>query len=141
MSFWDSSALVPLIVQQALTDRAERNYQKERGGIIIWWGTLSECVSALARLERSKDLTTDEVEQALKALTAISTSWHEILPSDLLREKANRLMRVHPLRMGDAFQLASAIIASEDLVSAVTVATFDERLTVAARKEGFEIVA
>lgn len=140
MNFWDTSALVPLIIEQSSTARVEACYQRESRGVFVWWGTYTECVSSLARLERSQDLTSREVEQALRALALLAETWHEILPSDMVRDKANRLLRLHSLRTGDAFQLASAIIASEDLASKVAVVTLDERLATAARKEGFEVI-
>ena len=106
----------------------------------MWWGTVSECTSALTRLERDGDLSTVEVEQAFTALNAIAATWNEILPSDLVRDRANRLLRVHPLRTGDAFQLASAIVASEDMASKIAIVTFDSRLATAARREGFVVL-
>ncbi len=141
MNFWDTSALVPLIVEQALSSRAEAYYQRERHGVFVWWGTYTECVSSLARLERERGLRSQEFEQALRLLSTLAESWNEVLPSDVLRARANRLLRIHPLRTGDVFQLASAIIASEDLASRVAVVTFDERLAAAARREGFEVMA
>lgn len=140
MNFWDTSALVPLIVEQPLSAHSEEHYRHEARGVFVWWGTYTECVSALTRLERAGALSSLETEQALKALASLSKSWNEILPSDLVRHKANRLLRLHPLRTADAFQLASAIIASEDLASKIAVVTFDQRLAQAAKKEGFEVV-
>lgn len=141
MNFWDSSALIPLITEQKLSKKAESLYLQDKQGLYVWWGTMTECISALCRLERLSDLTSSEVENALVALRKLSKSWNIILPSDQLREKANRLLRVHPLRAADSFQLAAAIIASEDLLSKISFITFDERLAVAARKEGFEVIS
>jgi predicted nucleic acid-binding protein len=141
MSFWDSSAIIPLVATQEMTSRADELYRSEKSGIIVWWGTYTECVSALSRLERMSELTSAEVEKALAAVREISKSWNVILPSNQVREKANRLLRVHPLRTGDAFQLASAIVASEDSTSSLALTTFDERLATAARKEGFPVIA
>ena len=139
MNFWDSSALVPLIVEQASTSKAEEVYRCESHGVLVWWGSFTECVSAIARLERLDQLDNHECEQALRALSQLSKNWHEILPSDMVREKANRILRLHPLRAGDAFQLASAIVASEDQMSKLGFVTYDERLAIAARKEGFTV--
>jgi len=140
VNFWDSSAVASLLVEQAQSAHAEMLYRKEPGGVFVWWGTYTECVSAIARLEREAFLTSQEAEQAFRALVMLAKSWNEILPSDIVREKANRVLRVHPLRTGDAFQLASAIVASEDMASKISLVTFDERLATAARKEGFEVV-
>lgn len=141
MNFWDSSALVPLLIEQKSTAAVEKLYAEERRGVFVWWGTYTECVSALARLEREHTLDVDEVEAALRALGEIAKSWSEILPSDRVRERANRMLRVHPLRTGDAFQLGSLVVASEDAASKVSLATFDERLAAAARKEGFNVLS
>lgn len=140
MNFWDSSAIVPLLVTQELSSRSEKLWQNEKRGVFVWWGTYTECVSALTRLERDENLTSLETEQALRLLSSLARSWNEIIPSDLVRERANRLLRLHPLRTGDAFQLASAIVASEDLVSKIALVTFDARLASAARREGFEVI-
>ncbi len=139
MNFWDTSALVPLILDQALSSRALEYFREESLGIFVWWGTYTECVSAIARLEREQLLSNGEAEQALRALAELATHWNEVLPSDMVRERANRLLRLHPLRTADAFQLAGAIVASEDLASRVAFVSFDERLAIAARKEGFSV--
>lgn len=140
MSFWDTSALVPLLIQQERTAEAEAIYKKELQGVFVWWGTYSECISAVARLERNGHLGVDEAEQALEVLALLAKSWNEILPTDSVRDKSNRLLRLHPLRTGDAFQLASALVASEDHASKIAFVSFDERLAVAARKEGFKVI-
>ena len=140
MNFRDSSALIPLVTEQQFSKRAESLYSEDKQGVYVWWGTMNEYISALSRLERSSDLTSSEVENALTGLRKLSKSWNIILPSDQVRDKANRLISVHPLRAADSFQLASAIIASEDLSSKILFMTFNERLAVAARKEGFEVV-
>lgn len=46
-------------------------------------------------------------------LKQIAEGWHEIEPSEVLRENAVRFLRVHALRAGDALQLAAAFIAAE----------------------------
>jgi hypothetical protein len=48
---------------------------------------------------------------ALQRLQQLSAGWHEIDPSDEIRETAARFLRVHPLRAADALQLAAAFAA------------------------------
>jgi hypothetical protein len=57
-----------------------------------------------------------------------------------MREAAVRFLRVHPLRSADALQLAAAFIAAERRPSSLQVVTLDDRLTAAARKEGFVLI-
>jgi hypothetical protein len=61
-------------------------------------------------------------------------------PSDAIRETATRFVRVHPLRAADAFQLAAAYLATERRPAVLPFVTLDERLAVAARKEGFTVL-
>ena len=39
--------------------------------------------------------------------------WHQVDPSDAIREAAVRFLRVHPLRAADALQLAAAFVVAE----------------------------
>jgi uncharacterized protein len=52
---------------------------------------------------------------------------------------AVRFLRVHPVRAADALQLAAAFVAAERRPASLEVITFDDRLAVAARKEGFVV--
>ena len=108
--------------------------------MLVWWGSQVECASALARLERSTALNVEEATRALSRLRRFADGWHEIEPSDIVRESAMRFLRVHPLRAADALQLAAAFIAAERRPSSLRVITLDERLADAARKEGFELI-
>ena len=53
------------------------------------------------------------------------------------RDRVIRLLRVHPLRMADAFQLAAAIVAAENHPASLQFVTLDDRLGQAAEREGF----
>jgi hypothetical protein len=57
-----------------------------------------------------------------------------------LRRLAQRLVRVHPLRAADAFQLAAALVAAEPDPSGVEFVCLDPRLANAASREGFRVV-
>jgi predicted nucleic acid-binding protein len=73
-------------------------------------------------------------------LKHLAHAWHEVDPSDPVREAAVRFLRVHPLRAADALQLAAAFVAAEGRPSSLEVVTLDDRLAVAARKEGFVLI-
>jgi len=51
-----------------------------------------------------------------------------------------RLLRIHPLRAADAFQLAAALVACEERPAGFSFLTGDERLGEAAENEGFALV-
>ena len=61
-------------------------------------------------------------------------------PTEMVRESAMRFLRVHPLPAADALQLAAAFIAAERRPASLQLVTLDERVAVAARKEGFALV-
>ncbi len=140
MRFWDSSGIVPLLVFQQFSERVKDILSADDGAPIVWWGTFVECSSALARLEREQLISSLDHEQALDILKLLAASWHEVQPSRILRDKAARLLRLHTLRSADALQLAAALIASEDLSVPLEVVCFDERLSIAARREGFSVI-
>lgn len=138
MKFWDSSALLPLIVSEATT-ASTRAMLIADPVMVVWWGTRIECASALARLERDGALDAAGASRAFDNLETLAAAWHEIDASDMLRECAVRLLRVHPLRAADAVQLSAAVIAAEMRPTSLAFVTADRRLADAARKEGFAV--
>lgn len=138
MKFWDSSALVPLLVEEEMTVPLRDLYLGEPGAI-TWWGTSIECASALARLERENKLSAREAAEAFERLDALGRHWHRIEPVDAILETARRLLRVHPLRAADSCQLAAAFLASEGRPSTLEFVCLDDRLITAAQREGFVV--
>ena len=139
MKFWDASAIVPLLIE-------ERSSQKLRALLIedplmmVWWATHTECLSALARLDREGLLDAQSGRAARKRLSQLLGNWEEVDPHDEVRETAARLLNVHPLRAADSLQLAAAYLAAERRPSSLEMVTLDERLAAAALKEGFAVI-
>jgi uncharacterized protein len=139
VKFWDASAIVPLLVVEESTPRLQALAAKH-SAMLVWWGSVVECISALARLERDGALDARAMTLALQRLTQLAAGWHEIDPSDEIRETAARFLRVHPLRAADALQLAAAFAAAERRPASLDVVTLDDRLANAARKEAFSVL-
>lgn len=135
MRFWDSSALVPLVLRQPRTSEARRLLDED-DELVVWWGSVIECASAVARLHRDGRLSSSAERDARRLLEALRGSWFEVQPGDAVREQAMRLLRVHPLRTADALQLAAALEWAGAPPDAAFV-TFDDRLREAAVREGF----
>jgi predicted nucleic acid-binding protein len=108
--------------------------------MLVWWTTEVECASAIARLEREGALEPSAANEAYDRLKRLADGWHEVDPSDGIREAAVRFLRVHALRAADALQLAAAFVAAERRPPSLEIITLDERLATAARKEGFGLV-
>jgi predicted nucleic acid-binding protein len=134
--FWDSSAIVPLLVGEEAT-QAMLTLAKEDPAMLVWWATELECVSAIGRLEREDNLSSDATLVALERLDALAEGWSEVQPSEAARRCARRLLRVHSLRAADALQLAAAVVAAEGHPRSLEIVSLDDRLTEAARREGF----
>jgi predicted nucleic acid-binding protein len=137
--FWDSSAILPLLVEEEASRRLQ-SLAAQDSAMLVWWGSAVECVSALARRERDGTLEERVLTFALHRLQRLASHWQEVDPGDAIRETAVRFVRVHPLRAADALQLAAAYVAAEQRPASLTVVTLDERLAGVARKEGFAVL-
>ena len=138
MRFWDSSAVVPLILEQPLSARS-RELLDEDPDVVIWWGTPLECASAFARLRGEGALSPREEAELVRTLAELRSGWYEMVPGDLVRAQAHRVLRLHPLRAADALQLAAAVEWTGGRPTDRILHTFDLRLAAAARREGFEV--
>lgn len=139
MRFWDSSALVPLIVRQSASPAVHAEYGLDPE-IVTWWSTAAECVSAFTRLEREGRISSPGLAVAMTRLAAIEENWQEVRPTERLRATAMRLLRMHPLSAADALQLAAAIVAADGETRLLPILTLDERLARAAEREGFPVI-
>lgn len=136
MRFWDSSAVVPLVVSESSSNLVRRLY-REDPVIIAWWGTELECVSAVARRRRDGDLPPAIAQGAFDRLSVLRRSWQEVEPAEEIRESAARFLRIYPLRAVDALQLAAAFRAAEGRPPTLPFVSLDDRLIAAAESEGF----
>lgn len=138
MIFWDTSALVPLLVDEELSPRVTALARGD-DSLVVWWASPVECTSALARREREGRLTGAQVDSAREILAALRSSWAEVLASPEVRARAERLLLRHPLRAADALQLGAALTWAGGAPTSHAFACVDERLRAAARGEGFKL--
>ena len=134
MRFWDSSAVIPLLIDQECTGRAIELLSVDPD-MVVWWCTPIECWSALMRLEREHRLASDDVDDASRRLSMIAAECYEIAPVEEVRLQARRLLRRHALRAADAMQLAAALVWAGQNEEREFVC-FDVKLKAAARLEG-----
>jgi len=137
MRFWDSSAIVPLCVNEPRSGDARDLVQQDQA-VAVWWATRTECVSALTRRMREGELTVDGYRAARRILGVLAEAWVELLPSEAVRASAERLLAVHALRAADAFQLAAALGWCAGRPAGHGLVTLDDRLRDAAFREGFD---
>lgn len=136
--FWDSSALVPLLVAEERSTELTTLVAEDRE-MTMWWATPLECQSALHRRHRQVPLAADVMTTATERLRAIVAHADTVSPTDEVRRRAARLVSVHPLRAADALQLAAALIWCEEQPHGEAFVCLDARLRDAAQREGFDI--
>ena len=139
MKYWDSSALVALIVEES-TSAERRALLRQDHRIVTWWGSGIECASAVNWLHREGGMDRTELGQSLEQLKALAATWLEVRPLERVRRRALRLLRVHPLRSADALQLAAALTAADEDPTSLDIVSSDARLSTAAQMEGFRAV-
>ena len=139
MRFWDTSALVPLLLSERETVQAER-WLREDAGVIVWTLTRVELLSALARRRRQEPAAARRLQAAKRELLVAWERWSEITAVDLVRRHAERIVETHPLRAADALQLGAALVAAEDNAAALDFVTMDRQQAVAAEREGFRVL-
>ena len=136
MRFWDSSAVVPLLVEQGASARAVA-WVAADDALVLWTLTPVEVVSALRRLAREEALDEHGVQRAEARLDELVETCHVVLDVESVKALATRLLRLHPLRAFDALQLGAALHWAERHPQGRTLHTLDQRLAIAARREGF----
>lgn len=138
MRFWDTSAVVPLIVEEECSSQASR-WLAEDPEVVLWILTPVELTSALCRLVRDGGISEVEAERAEKRVDELYGTCHRVVQVDTVILQARRLLRLHPLRAADALQLAAALQWADGRPMGRRLHTFDVQLARAAVREGFAV--
>ena len=139
MKFWDSSAVLPLILEE-LSSPLTEDILSQDSDMIVWWGTSVESNSAIQRRFREGTLPVDQLQNARESLRGLLSRAAEIVPSEVVRSLSHRLLAVHPLRAADSLQLSAALVWAEQNPGGHEMVCLDERLRQAARQEGFVVL-
>lgn len=140
MKFWDTSALVPLVIDEPATPAMRRVLTGDRD-VLVWMLTGVELLSAIARLGRAASGLEDLALALRSEAMAQFGRWHHVIDVDGVRRRAERLVGVHPLAAADALQLGAALAASGDRPDTLEFVTLDRPLARAAQLEGFHVLA
>lgn len=138
MRFWDTSAIIPLLVDEPGTATIVELFRNDPA-LVAWWGTSIECVSAVSRREREGLLSSGEAQSILERLQQLRNSWREVQPSVAVKSIAERILRTHPLKAQDAQQLAACIVVNSE--QRADFVSLDNRLITAAQRENLTVVA
>jgi len=138
MSFWDSSALVPLCINEPRSIQAGRLWKRfsEKN---VWWETSVEIASALARLERETKITLAQRQKAEKRLATLEKIWREIQPAARVKVLARTFPALYGLKAADSLQLAAALVWCREKPKNRDFVSGDEKLIKVAETVGFTI--
>jgi uncharacterized protein len=139
VKFWDTSALVPLIVDEP-SSAAMRGLLARDRDVIVWMLTGVELLSTLGRLGRLSPELSDLLPGVRLEAMDIFARWAAVTHIEGVRRRAERLVGVHPLAAADAMQLGAALIASGDRPETLDFVTLDRQLARCAQLEGFRVV-
>ena len=138
MRFWDSSAVVPLLVVEPATAEREKKLRADPV-MLVWWGAAVECASALQRPVREGAMSASDARAAEVRLRHLEKHWVEVEPNQTVWAQAERLLRIHSLRAADALELAAAVAACLHEATTLPFETAGQRLADAAQREGFVV--
>jgi uncharacterized protein len=140
VTFWDSSAVVPVLVEQDASSRVAR-WLAADDSLVVWTLTPVEVLSAFRRLVREGALEEAAAGLAETRLTELVRACHVVIDVEPVKSLAARLLRTHALRAFDALQLGAALHWVEGHPQSRTLHTLDSRLALAAQREGFLVPA
>jgi predicted nucleic acid-binding protein len=139
VKFWDASAVIPLLLREP-NSLAIRKLLARDPGLVAWWGTPVDCLSAFACLRRDGILTLGEERRLRGLMDRLAGEWTEVLPGNGVRTQAGRLLLRYPLRAGDSLQLAAAMVWADGNPGEREFVCLDRRLREAASREGFRVL-
>ena len=138
-AFFDTSAVVPLIVAQPTSQQARKAYRRFARQVVAWTASV-EAAGAIYQSIRLGALRESNARRALARLSQLEKRWIEILATDRIRHSAISLLEIYDLRSADAIQLASALVWSNDKPRNRSFVCFDRKLNEAASAAGFSVV-
>jgi uncharacterized protein len=133
MRYFDASAMVKRYVREKGSSQVRRLLAAE----VAATSRLSavEIASAVARRVREGNLAGEDRDRILAAVDRDMTAVLVVEVTAAILASAQLLLQRHPLRTGDAIQLASCLHLQEHIEDDVTFVGFDDRLLAAARAE------
>jgi predicted nucleic acid-binding protein len=139
--FWDSSALLPLVIEQQPFSRLCRQALRRPGLHAVAFVARVECRSAIERLARDGALAAGARSRAIRSLDALLAGFDRVTFSAYVEEIAVELLARRGLRSLDALQLACALaLGAAGSKERPALVCCDLRLTRAAAAEGLRLV-
>jgi predicted nucleic acid-binding protein len=140
IAFWDTSAILPLYCNQAISPHSRRIRRRFRQPV-VWWGTHLEVHSGINRLLREGLLTKKQSTKALEKWESLRSLALIVKPDDNVLKLAVSLTGKHALRTLDSFQLAAGLVWCKEKPRNRPFICADVRLGRAASDAGFHAIS
>ncbi len=140
MRYWDTSAIVPLVVEEPGT-RLARSWLREDSHLATWCWTLVEIVSAIERRSREGRISHSERREAIRRFETLSKTWDEVSDALAVRMRAVAVLAREPIRAADAAQLGAALLIAGPDPASLEFVCLDRRLASAAERERFAVLS
>lgn len=137
MVYFDASALAKRYVREKGSLKVRRLLASRRLATSRY--SAVEIASALARRVREGAISAEDCERAFAALREDLTAMLLVEVTPEVVTRAQSLLQRHALRAGDAVQLASCLQLRDELEGPVSLVSFDDRLSAAARREKVQL--
>ena len=137
IAYFDTSAMIPLLIDEPLSKLAERVWQRA-SWVASARVSYVEVRAGLARACRVERISPTQLREAVEGLETLNCQMHQVEVTAELVEKASQLAEELALRAYDAIQLAAA--ASLD-IDDVVVVTGDRHLAAAAQTLGLASIS
>ena len=137
MKFWDTSAIVPLLVIEPGTGTAKSILTGD-SSVVVWWGNKDGNASPLSVDKSAMEACVSKRNaRPAECCNSLATPGVRCSRANYFGGTAERLLVVHALRAADAFQLAAALHWCQRQPMNRDLVSFDTRIRDAAYKEGF----
>ena len=130
---------MPLIIEERHS-KACRQLLRADPTQIVFCFTRTEILSALCRRHREGLLDAANLRTAEARLEKLADRWTEVDAVIPVRDAAEQLLRVHPLRAADSLQLGACIAVFGKQRRDREFVVLDDLLAEAARQEAFKVV-
>ena len=109
--------------------------------MVVWWGTRTECISALMRQVREGSLAPTDERAARHVLHTLMQTWAEMQPSEALRSTGRAVTSCSSVAgSGCIATSAAAILWCQGLTTGQGFVSFDQRLSDVGYREGFTVL-
>jgi predicted nucleic acid-binding protein len=139
VKFWDTSALIPLLLIEPASGQTRR-WLEQDPDVVVWTLTRVELLSALARRLREAPASRRSLRAARRDLLTAWPLWSEVNALENTRRHAERIVQAHPLRAADALQIGAALVAARGAPGDLDFVTLDRHQGEAAEREGFRVL-